>query len=83
MKYLPSRQRITSGKDRRELRRQREDEEILRRAEEILGGFLGEALTANHPSAIRYAEEALDGIRGVKTLKRIGLRADLRKDSAA
>ena len=58
-------------------------EDILRRAEKILGEFLGEALTANHHSAIRYAEEALDGIRGVKALKQIGLQADSQEDSTA
>ena len=59
------------------------EQDIFRAAEFLLGRFLEEALAANHFTGIRYAEEALDGIRGVRTLRRLGLANTLPKRSAA
>ncbi len=48
------------------------DEIVLNHAELVLGRYFGLALGANHPGGIAYAEQALDGMRGIRTLKRLG-----------
>ena len=49
------------------------DQVALDRAEKVLGRYLELALLAESTAGIHYAEEALDGIRGVRTLYRAGL----------
>ena len=49
------------------------DQAVLDRAEKILGRYFELAMLANCAAGVSYAEEALDGIRGVRTLFHAGL----------
>ena len=49
------------------------DQAALDRAERILGRYLETAMLASCSAGVSYAEEALDGIRGVRTLFHAGL----------
>lgn len=50
------------------------DNTTLVTAEAVIGRFLTAAIEADNAAAVNYAEEALDGIRGVKLLKEEALR---------